>query len=42
MGELDYGFQFDGILGMDFLCAARAILGFGVLMSDFATPQAPS
>ena len=41
MGELDYGFQFGGILGMDFLRAASVILDLGALMIDFAAPQAP-
>jgi hypothetical protein len=41
MGELDYGFQLGGILGMDFLRAARAILDLGALTIEFAVPQAP-
>lgn len=41
MGELDYGFAFGGILGMDFLRAARAILDLGALMIHFAAPHAP-
>ena len=41
IGELDYGIQFGGILGMDFLCAARAILNLGLLTLEFASDQAP-
>jgi predicted aspartyl protease len=41
MGELDYGFQLGGILGMDFLRAAGAILDLGALTIEFAGPQAP-
>jgi hypothetical protein len=41
MGELDYGFQLGGILGMDFLRAARVILDLGALMIRFAAPQRP-
>jgi predicted aspartyl protease len=35
IGALDYGFQFGGILGMDFLCAARAVLDLGALTIKF-------
>lgn len=35
IGELDYGFQLGGILGMDFLRAARAILDLGAFMIEF-------
>ena len=41
MGELDYGFHFGGILGMDFLRAAGAILDLGALTIEFAASQAP-
>jgi hypothetical protein len=34
-GELDYGFHFGGILGMDFLRAAHAILDLGALTLVF-------
>jgi len=39
IGELDYGFQFGGILGMDFLCAARGILALGALTLEFPGDQ---
>lgn len=39
MGELDYGFSFGGILGMDFLRAAGAILDLGALTIEFAVPD---
>ena len=41
IGELDYGFRFGGILGMDFLRAARAILDLGALTIEFPSSQAP-
>jgi hypothetical protein len=41
IGELDYGFQFGGILGMDLLCAARAILNLGARTLDFPGAEAP-
>ena len=31
VGEMDYGFDFGGIIGMDFRCAARAIIDLGRL-----------
>jgi predicted aspartyl protease len=31
IGEMDYGFEFGGIIGMDFLRAARAIIDLGSL-----------
>ncbi|HET7506592.1 MAG TPA: retropepsin-like aspartic protease [Kofleriaceae bacterium] len=39
IGELDYGFRFGGILGMDFLCAARATLDLGALTIEFSGPR---
>lgn len=39
IGELDYGFRFGGILGMDFLRAARAILDLGALTIEFPGDQ---
>ena len=35
VGEMDYGFEIGGILGMDFLRAARAIIDLGELTIDF-------
>ena len=35
VGELDYGFEIGGILGMDFLRAARAIVDLGSLTIEF-------
>lgn len=35
IGEMDYGFQFGGILGMDFLRAAGAVIDLGRLSIDF-------
>jgi hypothetical protein len=35
VGEMDYGFEIGGILGMDFLRAARAIIDLGQLTIDF-------
>ena len=35
-GEVDYGFDIDGILGMDFLRAAGAVIDLGRLTIDFA------
>jgi predicted aspartyl protease len=36
IGEMDYGFEIGGILGMDFLRAARAIVDLGNLTIEFA------
>lgn len=35
IGEMDYGFEFGGIIGMDFLRAARAIIDAGNLTIEF-------
>ena len=35
IGEMDYGFDFGGIIGMDFLRAARAIIDLGDLSIHF-------
>ena len=35
IGEMDYGFQLGGILGMDFLRTARAVLDLDQLTIDF-------
>jgi predicted aspartyl protease len=35
IGEMDYGFDFGGIIGMDFLRAARAVIDLGNLTIDF-------
>ena len=35
VGEMDYGFEIGGILGMDFLRAASAIIDRGKLTVDF-------
>lgn len=35
IGEMDYGFQLGGILGMDFLRAAGAVIDLGRLTIDF-------
>ena len=35
IGEMDYGFEFGGIIGMDFLRAARAIIDVGNLTIEF-------
>jgi len=40
IGEMDYGFQIGGILGMDFLRAARAVIDLDRLAIDFASPSA--
>ena len=40
-GELDYGFKFGGILGMDFLRAARAVLDLDALTIELTAAQAP-
>jgi hypothetical protein len=37
-----HGFQLGGILGMDFLGAAGAILDLGALTIEFSAPQAPA
>jgi predicted aspartyl protease len=36
IGEMDYGFVIGGILGMDFLRAARVVIDLGKLSIDFA------
>lgn len=36
IGEMDYGFEIGGILGMDFLRAAGAVIDLGKLSIDFA------
>jgi hypothetical protein len=36
IGEMDYGFEFSGIIGMDYLRAARAIIDLGNLTIDLA------
>ena len=36
IGEMDYGFEIGGIIGMDFLRAARAITDLGSLTIEFA------
>lgn len=36
IGEMDYGFQIGGILGMDFLRAASAVIDLHRLTIDFA------
>lgn len=41
-GELDYGFKFGGILGMDFLRASRAVLDLGALTIVLNTDHAPT
>jgi predicted aspartyl protease len=35
IGEMDYGFELGGIIGMDFLRAARAVIDLGNLTIDF-------
>ena len=35
VGEMDYGFRIGGILGMDFLRTAQAVIDLGQLMIDF-------
>ena len=35
IGEMDYGFQIGGILGMDFLRATSAVIDFGELSIKF-------
>jgi hypothetical protein len=35
VGEMDYGFELGGIVGMDFLRAARAIIDVGKLTIEF-------
>lgn len=35
IGEMDYGFEMGGILGMDFLRAARAVIDIGRLTIEF-------
>lgn len=42
IGEMDYGFEFGGIIGMDFLRAARAVIDLGNLQSISADPSAPT
>ena len=36
IGEMDYGFEMGGILGMDFLRAAGAVIDLGRLTIEFA------
>jgi predicted aspartyl protease len=36
IGEMDYGFELGGIMGMDFLRAAAALIDLGKLTIDFA------
>jgi predicted aspartyl protease len=36
IGEMDYGFEIGGILGMDFLRSARAIIDLHALTLEFA------
>jgi predicted aspartyl protease len=36
IGEMDYGFEIGGILGMDFLRAAGTVIDLGKLSIDFA------
>jgi predicted aspartyl protease len=36
VGEMDYGFEIGGILGMDFLRAANAVIDLGRLTIEFA------
>ena len=40
VGEMDYGFEIGGILGMDFLRAASAIIDLGALTIEFSSPIA--
>lgn len=35
VGGMDYGFEINGILGMDFLKRARAIIDLGKLIIEF-------
>jgi hypothetical protein len=35
VGGMDYGFAINGILGMDFLTNARAIIDLGILTIQF-------
>ena len=35
LGEMDYGFQIGGIIGMDFLRASGAVIDLGRLTIDF-------
>lgn len=37
IGEMDYGFEFGGIIGMDFLRASRAVIDLGQLTIELAT-----
>jgi predicted aspartyl protease len=37
IGEMDYGFDFGGIIGMDFLRVARAVIDLGQLTIDLGT-----
>ena len=39
IGGMDYGFEIDGILGMDFLMRARAVLDLGNLTVEFTRVQ---
>jgi predicted aspartyl protease len=36
VGGMDYGFEIDGILGMDFLCQGKAVLDLAQLTIEFA------
>jgi hypothetical protein len=36
IGEMDYGFEIGGILGLDFLRAAGVVIDLGKLSIDFA------
>jgi predicted aspartyl protease len=38
IGEMDYGFDIDGILGMDFLTTACAIIDLGAATMTFGNP----
>ena len=41
IGELDYGLEIGGILGMDFLCAAGAVVDLDRLTIEFRRQAAP-
>ncbi len=36
VGGMDYGFEIDGILGIDFLCQGKAVLDLAQLTIEFA------
>lgn len=42
IGEMDYGFDLGGILGMDFLRAANAVIDLGRLCIHFEASPVPS